>query len=111
MLFTNGRWPSQYRDAWRSAARQLRQRGIEIFAVGIGSAVDSAQLNDITENVYVGDDLPSVTPDIDYDTRTGKTPFGDTSQVILQNELSFYQPVAIEQNMSHWAFIHYTFAT
>lgn len=71
MLLTNGRWSSQYRDAWRLAARQLRQRGVEIYAVGVGSSVDSAQLNDITENTYVGDDLPSVTPDIDYDTRTG----------------------------------------
>lgn len=71
MLFTNGRWPSQYRDAWRLAARQLRQRGVDIYAVGIGPSVDRTQLNDITENTYVGDDLPSVTPDIDYDTRTG----------------------------------------
>lgn len=68
---TNGQWPSQYRDAWRLAARQLRQSGVEIYAVGIGSSVDSPQLNDITENTYVGDDLPSVTPDLDYDTRTG----------------------------------------
>lgn len=71
MLFTNGPWPTQYRDAWRLAARQLRQKGIEIYAVGIGPSVDTKQLNDLTENTYVGNDLASVTPDIDYDTRTG----------------------------------------
>ena len=71
MLLTSGSWPSQYRDAWRLAARQLRQKGVEVYAVGIGPSVDAQQLNDITENTYVGNDLPSVTPDIDFDTRTG----------------------------------------
>lgn len=83
MLFTSGRWLPQYRDSWRSAARQLRQRGIEIYAVGVGSSVDSAQLNDITENVYVGDDLPSITPDIDYYTRTGRISLGRALKVMI----------------------------
>lgn len=83
MLFSSGRWLPQYRESWRSAARQLRQRGIEIYAVGIGSSVDSTRLNDITENVYVGDDLPSVTPDIDYDTRTGRTSLDRALQVMI----------------------------
>ena len=71
ILFTSGPWPSQYRDTWKLAARQLRQKGVEIYAVGIGSSVDEDQLNDITENTYTGNDLSSITPDLDYDIRTG----------------------------------------
>lgn len=89
MLFTSGSWTPQYRDAWRLAARQLRQRGVEIYAVGIGPSVDRGQLNDITENVYVESDLPSVTPAIDYDIRTGIYVYSDSSNY-LRNVVCVY---------------------
>ncbi|XP_022806051.1 uncharacterized protein LOC111343164 [Stylophora pistillata] len=72
VFFTSGPWPSQYRDTWKPIARQLQKEGVEIYAVGIGSSVDERQLNDMTEKTYKGNDLPSITPDLDYGTRTGE---------------------------------------
>ena len=72
ILLTSGPWPTQYKDTWTSVARQLSQNGVGIYAVGIGSSVDRTQLNDVAENTYVGSDFSFVTPDLDYDIRTGK---------------------------------------
>lgn len=71
IFFTSGKWPSQYRDSWKPLVRQLQKEGVEIYAVGVGSSVDDRQLNDMTEKTYIGNDLPSITPDLDYGTRTG----------------------------------------
>ena len=108
MVFTSGRWPSQYRDAWRLRARQLRQKGVELYVVGVGSSVDQQQLNDITENTYVGNDLPSITPDLDYDTRTGLGRVYCSTYLTNYCDLLHVCHRKIMSRLCYWNIIHYS---